>query len=232
MNKRFLIVDLDDTVLDFKGGEIADVKAVFEKHCGLNQAQVEEALKVYQKINKSLWTKYELKEIKRQTIFDTRYESVLKELGLTADAKAMEADYAVMRDHNYRVLDGAKEALQTMAAHYTVLVGTNGQNETQRRRLKETGFDQYFDKIYTSEEVGHAKPDESFYQAIFNDNPDMTKENTVMIGDGVYSDMLGAQRYGIDSIWVNLDGKTLPSDITATTTVNSLSELQTLLDQA
>ncbi|MBS9338200.1 noncanonical pyrimidine nucleotidase, YjjG family [Fructobacillus sp. M2-14] len=232
MNKRFLIVDLDDTVLDFKGGEIADVKAVFKKHCGLDQAQVEEALKAYQKINKALWKQYELEEIERDVIFKTRYPKTLAALGLKADAEAMENDYATLRDQNYRTLDGAEEVLKTAAEHYTVLVGTNGQDETQRRRLKETGFDQYFDKIYTSEQIGHAKPDTDFYEAIFEDNPDMTKENTVMIGDGIFSDMLGGQRYGIDRIWVNLDGKQLPENITVSQTVTALSELQTLLAEA
>ncbi|MDD9138836.1 noncanonical pyrimidine nucleotidase, YjjG family [Fructobacillus sp. CRL 2054] len=222
-----LIFDLDDTLLDFKGGEVADIKELVQKHAQLSGDALEEALSTYQAINSNLWYQYEMKTIERDTIFKERFPKTLAELKLAdqVDAKQMEADYAYLRDHNYRMLDGAKELLQNLHGRYRILAGTNGQEETQLRRLKETGLMPYFDQIFTSEGLGVAKPDALFFEKIFASRPDVDKENTIMIGDGLYSDMLGGQNAGIETIWLNLTQKELPESIHPNRIAHSLQEL-------
>ncbi|CAK1228175.1 YjjG family noncanonical pyrimidine nucleotidase [Fructobacillus fructosus] len=231
MSIKNLIFDLDDTLLDFKGGEVADIKELFATHCHLEGPALEKALATYQGINSRLWYQYEMKEIDREEIFTSRFPKTLAALGLTeqANAKQLEEDYAYLRDHNYRMLDGAKELLETLSKRYTLFAGTNGQEETQYRRLKATGLLPYFTKVYTSEGLGVAKPDASFFEKIFSAEAAVQKEETIMIGDGLYSDILGGQNAQMATIWVNLKHKELPTDIHPSKQVHSLNELAEIL---
>ncbi|MCK8617030.1 YjjG family noncanonical pyrimidine nucleotidase [Fructobacillus sp. M158] len=231
MTVKTLIFDLDDTLLDFRGGEIADISYLFTKHAGLTGAKLDQALKTYQEINQTLWHQYEMKAIDRSQIFEERFPKTLAALQLSdkVDATQLEEEYADRRDHNYRVLAGAKELLQSLAERYTILAGTNGQEETQLRRLKETGLMPYFDQVFTSQGLGVAKPDANFFEKILAARQDVVRDETWMIGDGLNSDILGGQNAHIKTIWVNLLNRPLPSDRHPYRVVHSLDELQHLL---
>ncbi|CAK1222813.1 YjjG family noncanonical pyrimidine nucleotidase [Fructobacillus tropaeoli] len=229
MTYEYLIFDLDDTLLDFTGGEVAAIRQLFSNELGLTGTDLDHALKTYQEINHHLWQQYEFKEIARQQIFEERFQKTLEALGIDYDADRLEQEYATLRDHNYRMLPYATEILQHLQDQYTIIAGTNGQDATQRLRLKETGLDQYFDQIFTSEMIGASKPDAAFFDRIFQDNPQMTKENTVMIGDGLTSDIMGGQNYQLDTIWINPNHKESPAEIKPTQVVEDLPTLEALL---
>ncbi|MBS9334700.1 YjjG family noncanonical pyrimidine nucleotidase [Fructobacillus sp. M1-13] len=226
-----LIFDLDDTLLDFRGGESQDIKMLLGKHLGLKGKKQDQALAVYQKINKGLWSAYEQGAINQQDIFRRRFQETLAALQQTgqADPQEIEREYAFLRDHNYRILKGAKELLQSLAGHYTLFAGTNGQEETQIRRLRETGLFEYFDAVFTSQGLNVAKPDPDFFDQIFAAHPAMKREETLMIGDGLQSDIRGGQNARIQTVWVNLRDQVLPDDLKPTKIVFSLKELQEYL---
>ncbi|MDF7626711.1 YjjG family noncanonical pyrimidine nucleotidase [Leuconostocaceae bacterium ESL0723] len=226
---KYLIFDLDDTVLDFTGGEVAGIEKIFSDAWGLSGTALDEAVATYQKINHELWHQYEKDEIPRQQIFETRFPKTLAALGRTGDADQMEKDYAYLRNHNFLVVDQAKELLQELSRKYTLIAGTNGQADAQRLRLRETGLGQYFTQIYTSEDVGYSKPDTGFYDPIFRNNPDMRSDNTLMIGDGLYSDILGGQNYQLDTAWINRRGLKAPAEIQPTYEVEKLADLYPIL---
>lgn len=224
---KYLIFDLDDTLLDFQTGEHEGLLNVL-KSVGVSDIQV--AMGEYAKINRSLWQAYEQGEITKQAIQSTRFTKLLETLGMSGDGIAMEKAYRLELNQNYHVLDGAEQLLKQLTmADYVLIAGTNGATQTQKQRLKHTGFGEYFDQVYISDEIGVAKPNKEFYAPIFAANADMTTENTVMIGDGVPSDMRGGLNVGLDTIWVNLHDATLPSDVQVTHEVTSLAQLEDLL---
>ncbi|GAP00383.1 YjjG family noncanonical pyrimidine nucleotidase [Fructobacillus ficulneus] len=223
---QYLIFDLDDTLLDFTGGEIAGIKSLFQDKLAIPADQVDQALATYQEINHGLWHQYEQDEIPRQQIFDTRFALTLAALKIDGDAAELENEYAYLRNHNFRLLPYATDVLKNLSSDHTIIAGTNGQEATQLLRLKETGLDQYFDQIYTSEGVGASKPDTEFFDKIFKDNPGMNADNTVMIGDGLGSDILGGQNYDLDTIWLNAKGQDLPADLHPTHQVTNLVDLE------
>lgn len=226
---KYLIFDLDDTLLDFQTGEHEGLVNVLTT-VGVPDLSV--ALAAYAVINRRLWHAYEQGDITKKMIQNTRFTELLRELGMQGDGIAMERAYREELNNNNHVLPGAQTLLEAlMAKGYTLIAGTNGETQTQKQRLKNTGIGAYFDQVYISDEIGVAKPNVDFYAPIFAANRDMTKENTVMIGDGVPSDMCGGHNVGIDTIWVNLKQQTLPADMTVTHEVTSLVELGMLLDR-
>lgn len=227
MKYKYLIFDLDDTLLDFQTGEHEGLVKVMSD---VQVPDMTDALAKYAVINRKLWQAYEQGDITKQHIQNTRFEALLEELGMDGDGLAMEKAYRQELNNNNHVLPGAEELLQKLKEQgYVLIAGTNGETQTQKSRLKNTGFGQYFDQVYISDELGVAKPNIGFYEPIFKANADMNTDNTVMIGDGIPSDMRGGINVGLNTIWVNLKNATLPTDMNITSEVHSLTELGQLL---
>ncbi|MBM7617531.1 putative hydrolase of the HAD superfamily [Weissella uvarum] len=226
MKYKYLIFDLDDTLFDFKGGEMAGLRQVLHD-VGLSGEHLEQAIKTYLKINRGLWAAFENGEIEKATIHQTRFDKLLEVLGISGDGQALERAYRQQLNTNYRLLPGAKELLvELQAAGYHLIAGTNGEAQTQHLRLEHTGLLPYFEGVYISDEMGVAKPNPAFYTRIFADFPDMTHENAVMIGDGLASDIRGGAAAGLDTIWVNLNQNELPETIHPTQVVTDYDELK------
>ncbi|CAH1851193.1 YjjG family noncanonical pyrimidine nucleotidase [Convivina intestini] len=225
---KYLIFDLDDTVLDFSGGEAVNIRRIFAG-LGLTDDDLTKAIDTYRGINHKLWGQYEMGKIPRNEIFEVRFTKTLKALNLEGSGMDLEAKYYDMILHNYRILPHAKHILNELGRKYTLIAGTNGQAELQRMRLKKTDIERYFDQIYISEEMGSKKPQASFFDQIFQDNPEMTLDNTVMIGDGLYTDVLGGNNYGIATLWINHHGTSTPENIDPTYEVHTLDEIMDIL---
>ncbi|CAH1851831.1 YjjG family noncanonical pyrimidine nucleotidase [Convivina intestini] len=225
---KYLIFDLDDTVLDFSGGEAVNIRRIFAG-LGLTDDDLTKAIDTYRGINHKLWGQYEMGKIPRNEIFEVRFTKTLKALNLEGSGMDLEAKYYDMILHNYRILPHAKHILNELGRKYTLIAGTNGQAELQRMRLKKTDIERYFDQIYISEEMGSKKPQASFFDQIFQDNPEMTLDNTVMIGDGLYTDVLGGNNYGIATLWINHHGTSTSENIDPTYEVHTLDEIMDIL---
>jgi len=227
MMYKYLIFDLDDTLLDFLTGEHEGLVKVMTD-AGITDLQ--NAMEIYAKINRGLWQAYENGEISKQEIQATRFPKLLETLNVPGDGLAMERAYRVALNHNEHVLPGAEDLLKNLHQTTAVLIaGTNGETETQKQRLELTGFNKFFDRVYISDEVGSAKPSPAFYKPIFATYSDMTTDNTLMIGDGIASDMKGGQAVGLDTVWVNFKHDSLPDDVQVTYEVESMEEMRKLL---
>lgn len=228
MQKKVLIFDLDDTLLDFKKGEALGLKKVFETF-QVAPLDYENWLATYLAINKQTWTKIE-QGMASQPLLDTRFSKTFAEFGQEIDGMLAEAFYRTQLDQNDALILGADELLQELKqAGYHVIAGTNGKTATQYTRLSLTGLTDFFDHIVISDEIGIAKPSPDFFDHIFHLMPDFTKDDFMMIGDSLRSDILGAQQAMIDSIWFNPAHQENHSAILPTYTVDSIDALRKLL---
>lgn len=228
---QFLIFDLDDTLLDFKRGELEGLRKVLTQ-AGIADVDLPVALATYEKINRRLWQAYEEQTIDKATIHATRFNELFKALGQPDyDGQTIEKRFRQALNQNNYLVPYAKELLADLQKQgYTLIAGTNGETQTQELRLSNTGLGVYFDQVFISDQLGAAKPAPSFFDAIFKANPPMTKKNTVMIGDGLASDIRGAQQYDLDAIWVNLNGhQQRPANLAVKAQVNDLPSLASLL---
>ena len=90
-----------------------------------------------------------------------------------------------------------EQYLQKMARHYELVLLTNYFKESQIRRLEKMNLAKYFPECYGEEKI---KPyPESFLLACQNHKP----FECVMIGDNYTVDILGAQKLGLNTIFVN-----------------------------
>ncbi|TMP36552.1 pyrimidine 5'-nucleotidase [Pseudoalteromonas rubra] len=222
MKYTHILFDADETLFSFNA--FLGLKTLFARYgVDFSEADNEE----YQRINKPLWVQYQNGEINAKTLQVTRFKFWAERLNVPAETLNLGFLEAMAELCN--PLPGAAELLHALQGKATLAIITNGFTALQEKRLAHTGFKDYFHSIVISEQVGVAKPDSRVFEHALSllGNPDKSK--VLMVGDTPASDVLGANRFGIDSCWLRHPGATCPAEISPTYTVDTLSQLQTLL---
>lgn len=108
------------------------------------------------------------------------------------------------------------EVLEELSSRYQLVLLTNGAPSLQHIKLQMTPqLVPYFSHIIISGAFGKGKPDDSIFQYALTLSG-IEKENALMIGDNLYTDILGSNRTGISNIWINRENKPADSEVPAT----------------
>ena len=197
----YLIFDLDNTLLNFSQSETNALRSLFTKYGVIFN---EETFATYKEINHELWQKLEEGRIKKETVLNTRFAKFFATQGLQVDGAVVDDEYRQLLESRNDLMPHSIELLTYLKSQgYKLFAGTNGVGRTQRKRLKNAEMTEFFDALYISEEVGFEKPDVRFFETIFTKEGIKDLSKVLMIGDSLSSDIRGANRVGIDSIWLN-----------------------------
>lgn len=204
MNKySSIFLDIDNTILDFYMAESVAIKEVLRSH---SLPYDEKTVKLYSAINQSYWERFEKGEILKSEIFEGRFKSLLEALSLEGDTAQIAKDYFNELSCGYYKMDGAEEILEYLkSSGYKLYATTNGIALTQFRRIKNSGIEPYFDKIFVSEEAGCQKPEKEYYDYVIEHIEEKDKSKMLIIGDSQSSDILGGINSGIDTCWFNFN---------------------------
>jgi len=105
------------------------------------------------------------------------------------------------REENERIeyLPGARDFLESVLQHEVrLLLVTNSHLDTLAIKSEVTGITGYFDAIYTSHELGHAKEDQPFWHAL-HEAEGFDRETTLFIDDNP-SVLESARTFGINML--------------------------------
>ncbi|SFB89005.1 YjjG family noncanonical pyrimidine nucleotidase [Massilia yuzhufengensis] len=201
MKHRLFLFDLDDTLLDFRASEkLSFVRTM--RALGFDQS-LDSLFLDYQAINLALWKRFELGTVSKDVLKVERFRTTFERYGLALDPQAASACYLESLSETVVLVDGAQQLCATLAAIGEVGVITNGVHHIQHRRIAASGLGQHISFIATSEACGHAKPDSRFFEFAVQMARSFLKADTVIVGDRLDADILGANRFGIDSCWFN-----------------------------
>ena len=126
-------------------------------------------------------------------------------------------------------MDNAKSLIEDWSGQFNMTLVTNGLKEIQRARLAKSDLGKYFHHVVISDEIGVAKPHAGFFDHVFEKIKFPKKDKVMIIGDSLNSDIRGGNDYGIDTCWLNMNGKISPEDNVPTFTIGKLEELHMLL---
>ena len=222
-----IFFDLDDTLLDF---HLAERGALTKTLLHLNIEPKEEILARYSEINLSQWKLLEKGRTTREKIKARRFQLLFAELGIDC-FPAEAADY--YEDHlgfSHHLIPGAVELLEEVYKKYRLFAASNGYARVQRSRMESADITKYFAGVFISQEIGFNKPDIAFFNNCFARIEDFKKEETVIVGDSLSSDIKGGNAAGITTIWFNARQKTYYS-IKPGYEIRRLSELMPLLSR-
>lgn len=113
-----------------------------------------------------------------------------------------------------KVVPGIEDALRALKPDYRLVIATNAVMSTAeqvRAALARGGLDGYFDGIWTALELGVAKPDPAYYTTVLREAGHAAGE-VVMVGDTFSTDVLGAKRAGMWTVWYNANGQPPPPE--------------------
>lgn len=224
---KYVLFDLDDTLLDFGTAEAAAIKKTFS-HIGLPTDDAVVAR--YSEINANQWRRLEKGEISREQVLLERFDILFDELGVKIPSEMAQKTYEYLLGVGHYFIDGAPEVLDALYGKYRLYLVSNGTADVQDRRLQSADMERYFDGVFISERVGYNKPSKAFFDACFAEIDGFDKDSAIIVGDTLSSDILGGINAGIKTCWFN--PKALPADptIPADYELRSLSELPKLLE--
>ena len=208
MKYKDLFIDFDDTLYDTHGNAVIALSETFDLfHLERYFSDPQVFYDAYWWANIDLWGRYSKGEITRDYLIVERFRRPLSEgQGL----EVTEALCLEMSDHfldfcatKPGVVDGAHELMDYLKGRgYRMHMTSNGFHEVQYKKLAACGLRDYFDTIILSEDAGVNKPSPDFF-AYAMKTSGASRETTLMIGDNLQTDILGALNAGIDALLFN-----------------------------
>jgi 2-haloacid dehalogenase len=227
MSYKILLFDLDDTLLDFGANEIDSLNKLFHEH---GYAFSDELFRIYNSVNKQLWTDYENGNIALDEVLNSRFSATLLKLGKTVDGMEWENQYRELLGNGHQLMEGALELCQSLSVSHRLFIITNGITKTQIKRLKQAGLHRFFEDIFDSQSIGFQKPSKEFFDYVMDHIKDFKIREALIIGDSLTTDIKGGLLSGIDNCWINTKSEICPAEIQSTYTITSLAELCDICD--
>ena len=225
---KHLFFDLDHTLWDFNANARLTLEELYHamELGSLGVTDFELFYTTYLSHNDKLWEKYRNGVIK---VDDLRWKRMWYTL---IDFKI--GDEKLARDMGFRFLQllptrkllfpHAEECLKYLTQKgYSLHMITNGFEETQHMKLKHAGISSYFMEVITSEGSNSLKPKKEIFDYAFMKTNAQPHES-IMIGDSIEVDILGAMNAGIDQVFVN--HTCINCTVQPTYMVHSLKELE------
>lgn len=226
---KTLLFDVDDTLLDFHAAQDQALDQLFDSVGITPTSEVKSAYSTY---NQGLWEKLERGEITRPELMATRFPTFFKEyFQKDLPNNDLNDRYLDFLSNGHQEVKGAKPLLEELTDRgYELYVVTNGVRFIQEKRLREAKFDQYFKEVFISETLGAQKPSPLFFERAFAQIKDFDKNQALIIGDSLSSDMLGGKNAGIDTLWFNPNKKSADPKLQLDWEVNSLAQVGQILN--
>ena len=226
---KTIFLDLDDTLLDFHKAEAAALARA------LTQLGVDPAPAViarYSAINAQQWRLLEEGKFTRDEILTRRFDILFQELGVEVSSALARRTYEGFLGQGHTFIPGAEELLKALVRRYDLYLVSNGTAAVQAGRIASAGIAPYFKEIFISEAMGLHKPQREFFDACFAAIPGFCRQEALIIGDSLTSDIRGGNNAGIRTCWFNPQGKLRPADIHVDYEVSALSQIPPLLEGA
>ncbi len=204
-----IFFDLDNTLWDFKENSFHAMQSAFI-HVDVPKEKVTFPVffDVYSKHNAFLWQEYRENRITKNELTKRRFKYTFDDLGVSGiNPEEMNTIYLSEMPKQRKLMPGAADVLFYLRKkNYILNIITNGFKEVQNEKLLNSGIKDFFKKIYISEDIKIPKPSyEIFEYAIKSSNA--RKSQSLMVGDDWEVDIVGANNYGIDSVYIRSELK-------------------------
>lgn len=198
-----IFFDLDHTLWDFEKNSALAFEAILKKH-DIN-VNIEEFVALYVPINAKYWKLYQDNQVTQQELRYGRLKDAFDAVNyLVSDdlIQLLSEEYIQYLPQYNHLFEGTIELLDYLKPKYKLHIITNGFNEIQYNKLKNSNIAHYFETVTNSETAGYKKPSPHIFHYAL-DLAKSKKETSIMIGDNFEADIEGALNVGIDAIMFN-----------------------------
>ena len=222
----YLLFDADNTLFDFDAGNRIAISAVCRQ---FSIPDTEENFRIYEACNLAMWEAFERGEVTKEFLVIQRFRDFFAKIGLDRDAEACNALHLKTLGQNTILLPHALEVCRTLSETHKLYIVTNAVAAVQKSRLAGSAIAPYISGAFISEEIGTNKPTPAYFDYVFSHVDGLRKDNCLMIGDSLTSDILGAMNYGLPSCWYNPGHANLPEGMEITYEIDDLLQLYNIV---
>lgn len=227
MSIKHVFFDLDHTLWDFEKNSSLAFQKIFKEH--QLDFNFDNFLTNYVPINLRYWKLYREEKVDKNTLRYGRLKEAFDAINVFVEDEQINQlaiDYIDNLPLFNHLFDGTEELLNYLKDKYELHIITNGFEEIQSLKMKQSGIHHYFKEIITSESVGVKKPN----PLVFNhalERANALPANSVMIGDNLEADIMGALDCNFSVIHCNfMNTENVPKNIRS---VNYLLEIKQYL---
>lgn len=225
-----LFFDLDHTLWDFDRNTSEAIEEIFRifNFSKWPFFTFQDFMRIFHEVNDYLWNKFNHGLIDRFELRNSRFKLILGKLGVNEHEipDGIAEKYLELAPVKPNVIPYTYEILDYLNPNYHLHIISNGFDDVQHSKLRASNIHRYFDKIITSDSSGHRKPQKDIFEFAL-DEAGAHKEKSIMIGDNIYTDIIGAQNAAMDHIFFN-PNKTSHS-LKVTFEINSLKQIMNIL---
>ena len=225
---KVILWDIDATILDFLAAEEAAIRFCFHKH-GLGECS-DEMLARYSVINKRYWEMLERGEMSKAEILVNRFKEFFASEGIETDcAEDFNTSYQVALGDTICFRDNGYELVEKLKDSYKQYVVTNGTYIAQERKLRKSGIGELVEEAFISDLIGYEKPAIEFFDHVFKKIGHYEKDEVIIVGDSLTSDMKGGNNAGIICCWYNPNHLENNKDVHIDYEIDHLWQLEEIL---
>ncbi len=226
---KHLFFDLDHTLWDFEKNTSEAIEEIYRifNFASWSIFTLREFMEKFQEVNNYLWDKFNHGLIDRQELRNSRFKMMLTKLGVSEQEipEGISEKYLEIAPVKERVIPFTHEILAYLKPNYRLHIISNGFDDIQHTKLKSSHIHQYFDKIVTSDSSGHRKPQKGIFEFAMTE-AGATRDNAIMIGDNIDTDIIGAQNATMDHIYFNPNNT--KHSLKVTFEIDSLKEIMNI----
>ncbi len=231
MAYKDLFFDLDHTLWDFETNSKETIQELYNTHrlADLGIVDFDGFYSTYSAHNHRLWDRYTKGFIKQEELRWKRVYLSLLDFKVANEplAKQMSQTYLEILPNKKHLFPYTIEILEYLKQKdYKMHLITNGFESVQFKKIKNSGLQDYFIEVITSEASNSLKPQKEIFEYALK-NANASVEKSIMIGDNESADIQGGINIGMDTIFVN-HIQVVPT-VPATYTITHLKELENIL---
>lgn len=227
---KVLLWDIDGTLLNFEKAERQAIGTCFSLF-GLGEC-TEEMHARYSVINQRYWKRLEKGELTKQEVLLGRFQEFFGQEGIPVDElTAFNKEYQVrlgdtifFNDDGYNLVKDLKSKVKQYAV-------TNGTALAQERKLRKSGLEDLLEGAFISDNIGIEKPNQGFFDYVFQEIGSYGKDEVMIVGDSLTSDMRGGNNAGIVCCWYNPQGETGDKNLRIDYEIENLQQVREILNQ-
>jgi putative hydrolase of the HAD superfamily len=231
MTYKDLFFDLDHTLWDFETNSKETIQELYNTHrlADMGIVDFDGFYSTYSIHNHRLWDRYTKGFIKQEELRWKRVYLSLLDFKVANEglAKQMSQAYLEILPNKKHLFPYTIEILTYLKQkNYKMHLITNGFESVQFKKIKNSGLQDFFIEVITSEASNSLKPQKEIFEYALK-NANASVDRSIMIGDNESADIQGGINIGMDTIFVN-HIQVIPS-VPATYTITHLKELEDIL---
>ena len=220
---KVILWDVDGTLLDFGAAEKVAIRQCFASH---NMGEcTDEMLGRYIVINRKYWEALERGELTKPEVLVGRFREFFETEGLPVEhAESFNEEYQVRLGDTVVFCDNAFELVQKYKGQIKQYAVTNGTKVAQDRKLKNS--------IFISDVLGVEKPNKAFFDKVFETIGTYARDEVLIVGDSLTSDIKGGNNAGILTCWYNPKKLEHTKDVNVDFVITNLWEIEQILQKS